>query len=345
MTYGIKYAGSKLKLLSQIENIIRTTNSKTVLDAFAGTTRVSQYLANRGYEVICNDISPISKIFGQCFLLNNVSQTAYKGFIDHLNNLKPIDGWFTEKYGGKISDTKKPFQVHNTRRLDAIREEIDRLTLSSIEKSTLLTSLLMGLDKVDSTLGHQSAYLKNWSARSFNDLLLEVPNYNTHVNNHKVLQQMAGSISDEIDLCYIDPPYGTNSIKMPSSRVRYDSYYHIYKTVILNDKPELFGRNNRRLDSKDNVAISTFESVDKDVVIQAFRELFNIRAKYLLFSCSTTAKLDIQTELLPLISEYCDIISLTKIDYKKHVMSSMSWINVWNNDKENFEYLILAERK
>ncbi len=97
-TYGIRFAGSKLQLLPQIKNIIDSTGSKTVLDGFAGTSRVSQYLAS-DYTLTCNDISPISKVFGECFLLNKVPQDSYKELVDHLNSSKPIDGWFTEFYG------------------------------------------------------------------------------------------------------------------------------------------------------------------------------------------------------------------------------------------------------
>ena len=32
------------------------------------------------------------------------------------------------------------------------------------------------------------------------------------------------------ELSYFDPPYGSNNEKMPPSRVRYGSYYHIWKT-------------------------------------------------------------------------------------------------------------------
>ncbi|MGB4805131.1 MAG: DNA adenine methylase, partial [Anaerolineae bacterium] len=44
-TEGIKYAGSKLKLIPQILQLIKKVNAKTVWDGFSGTTRVSQALA------------------------------------------------------------------------------------------------------------------------------------------------------------------------------------------------------------------------------------------------------------------------------------------------------------
>ena len=71
-TYGIKYTGSKLKILPYILDIIgELKDVKTVLDGFAGTTRVSQALAAKGYEVTVNDVSIWSKTFANCFLRAN----------------------------------------------------------------------------------------------------------------------------------------------------------------------------------------------------------------------------------------------------------------------------------
>jgi adenine-specific DNA-methyltransferase len=75
-TEGIKYAGSKLKLLPHILQLVNKVRPKTVLDGFAGTTRVSQMLAQTGHRVIANDISIWSKIFGTCYLLNPHSEKS-----------------------------------------------------------------------------------------------------------------------------------------------------------------------------------------------------------------------------------------------------------------------------
>ena len=42
------------------------------------------------------------------------------------------------------------------------------------------------------------------------------------------------------DFVYFDPPYGSNNDKMPPSRVRYASYYHIWTSIIKHDKPKIF---------------------------------------------------------------------------------------------------------
>jgi len=122
-TEGIKYAGSKLKLLPYIQQLVNEVNPHTILDGFSGTTRVAQALAQLGYQVIANDIAVWSKVFGTCYLLNRRSKSYYKDLIDYLNSLPGRDGWFTENYGGlpnggiskQPDGLKKPWQIHNTR--------------------------------------------------------------------------------------------------------------------------------------------------------------------------------------------------------------------------------------
>ena len=182
-TEGIKYAGSKLKLLPHILQLVQKVKPRIVLDGFSGTTRVAQMLAQTEHRVIANDLSVWSEVFGNCYLLNTHPPDYYQPLIDHLNALPGTDGWFTENYGGEpgggssASDDgfKKPWQKHNTRRLDAMRLEIDRLAISQSERSVLLTSLILALDVVDSTMGHFASYLSDWAPRSYNKLHLRVP--------------------------------------------------------------------------------------------------------------------------------------------------------------------------
>ena len=281
-TEGIKYAGSKLKLLPHILDLAKRTHSKTVLDGFAGSTRVSQAFAKTGYRVICNDTSVWSEVFGTSYLLNRESRNRYSDLIQHLNNVSPKDGWFTEHYGGDANGgvaiqgngLKKPWQTHNTRKLDAIRDEIDNLSLSTVEKAVALASLILALDRVDSTLGHFVSYLKKWSPRSFNEMHLKVPKLFPNTEDHKVLRRDVFDIADhDVDLAYLDPPYGSNNEKMPPSRVRYASYYHLWTTVCLNDSPQLFGKALRRKDSSDTIAASIFEEFRRNPVTGRFLAL------------------------------------------------------------------------
>ena len=185
ITYGIKYAGSKQKLIPYILKEATKYKPTSVMDVFSGTTRVSQAFSRNGQNVISNDLAVWSSTFAKAFLYRRNDKEVQQ-LIDHLNTLKPIHGWFTENYGGELNDSKKVWQSKNTRKLDAIRDEIDTLNLSDVNKSIALTSLILALDKVDSSLGHFTSYLKEWSARSYNDLLIEVPEYQGNDLDHIV---------------------------------------------------------------------------------------------------------------------------------------------------------------
>jgi adenine-specific DNA-methyltransferase len=360
-TQGIKYAGSKLKLLPYIFQLIGKVKPRTVLDGFAGTTRVSQALARAGHRVIANDLSVWSKVFGMCYLLNPHAPEHYQPLIDHLNALPGMDGWFTEHYGGEPNggssigkdSLKKPWQKHNTRRLDAIREEIDRLSVSDVEKAVLLTSLILAMDEVDSTLGHFASYLSDWSPRSYNKIHLTVPNLIPKLEAHVVHQ---GDIFNlipkvEVDLAYFDPPYGSNNEKMPPSRVRYAAYYHLWTSICLNDRPELFGKANRRMDSSDTVANSVFEDFRRNatgrfIVVEAIERLLQAaRAKHIILSYSSGGRATAE-ELNEVISSVGRLVEVLEVDYRKNVMAGMRWTNEWINDAEkpNREFLFLMEK-
>lgn len=357
-TEGVKYAGSKLKLLPHILQLAKRTDAKTVLDGFSGTTRVSQAFAKAGYRVLCNDIAAWSEVFGVCYLLNRNSKADYIELIEHLNTLLPRDGWFTTHYGGSPTAAqreglKKPWQIHNTRKLDAIREEIDRLPLTRVERAVALTSLILALDRVDSTLGHFVSYLKEWSPRSFNELALEVPNLFCTEKQHEVSRRDIFELVNDrtVDLAYYDPPYGSNNEKMPPSRVRYASYYHLWSTVCLNDKPELFGKALRRKDTSDTLASSVFEefrrngSTGRFIAVEAIERLIrNTRARWIILSYSSTGRAT-AGELNEILRSNSSLMEAVGIDYKRNVMAGMKWTHDWVQDAgvPNREFLFLIE--
>ena len=367
-TQAIKYTGSKLKLLPYILNLSKKVSGNiknvTVFDGFSGSTRVSQAYAKTGYSVYANDIAPYSKVFNSAFLLNTNDPRSYQPLIDHLNSLAPVDGWFTEHYGGngeyKTSNTddglKKPWQKKNTRRLDAIRDEIDNLNLDEITKSVAITSLILALDQVDSTLGHYASYLNEWSPRSYNDMKLEVPslwiNKNKNVVMHHDVFKALEKLPSNIIIAYFDPPYGSNNEKMPPSRVRYASYYHIWTTICLNDKPKIFGKAKRRTDTSDTIAGSVFEEFRKNdtgkfIVTEAIEKLIKqTTANYIILSYSSGGRAT-ANELYDVLNSYGKIIEIEKINYKKNVMATMKWTHDWikDIDQDNFEYLFLMKKK
>jgi adenine-specific DNA-methyltransferase len=360
-TEGIKYIGSKLKLIPYILHLARKVDAHTVLDAFSGTTRVSQAFAKSGYRVLCNDIAIWSEVFGTCYLLNKKRPEEYQPLIDHLNSLPPMDGWFTQMYGGQPNGgcavqpdgLKRPWQIHNTRKLDAIRQEIEKLELDKVDKAVALTSLILALDQVDNTLGHFVSYLREWSPRSYNNLVLKVPALFLTSEEHQVFREDVFDLLPRVsvDLAYFDPPYGSNNDKMPPSRVRYASYYHIWTTICLFDKPDVFGKARRRKDTSDVIATSVFEeyrrgSDGRYLVVSAIERLIReVNAKWVILSYSSGGRATAE-ELDEVIRRNGKLLEVLEIDYKSNVMASMRWTNEWLRDveKPHREFLFLIEK-
>ncbi len=363
-TEGIKYAGSKLKLLPRILELAKKSCSDSIFDGFAGSTRVSQVFAKRQYRVVSNDLSDWSYTLGYAYLKNKKPPSVYIELINHLNNLKPVDGWFTENYGGDVQKNsignaiqpdrnKKPWQRKNTRRLDAIRLEIESLKLDRVTESVALTSLILALDKVDNTLGHFVSYLKDWSSRSFNDLELQIPLlWENEVEHHVIRGDIFSKLGNvDCDLAYFDPPYGSNNEKMPPSRVRYASYYHVWSSIIKNDRPKLFGKALRREDTSDKVANSPFEEFRKSetgkfIAVEAIEKLIReTPCEWIILSYSSGGRATAM-ELNEAIQEHGTLVDTVEVDYKKNVMAEMRWTNEWLREagKPNREFLFLIRK-
>lgn len=351
-TEGIKYTGSKLKILPYIVEMASGLEVRSVLDAFSGTTRVAQAFSQMGYDTTANDISVWSQVFATCYLLSRKPDSYYTPLIEELNSLQGYKGWFTDNYGGEGKEGKRPFQVKNTMRLDAIRDRIEDYALEWEDKCVLLTSLILAMDAVDNTLGHYAAYLSGWSARSYNDLKLRLPK--RHITNADGNRVLRGDVFDAVkqyhDLVYLDPPYGSNNEKMPPSRVRYAAYYHIWKSVILDDRPRLFGKANRREDSRDTASPSVFEEYRRNtegnfIAMQAIKELIEqTNAHYILLSYGSGGRAT-KEELNDILHSNGKVIAAREINYKKNVMSNMRWTNEWiNSDGKYNEYLFLLEK-
>lgn len=360
-TEGIKYAGSKLRLLPHILEMAKRTDARTVLDGFSGSTRVSQALVKSGYRVISNDVAVWSEVLATCYLLNRKPKEHYSALIEHLNAVPPRDGWFTEHYGGapngglsmQSDGLKKPWQVHNTRKLDGIREEIDTLDLSLTERAVALTSLMLALDRVDNTLGHFVSYLREWSPRSFGALHLRVPEMFIRNNDNEVVRgdvfELAGR---SVDLAYFDPPYGSNNEKMPPSRIRYASYYHLWTTVCLNDSPALVGKALRRMDASDVVAASVFEEFQRNpasgrfLAVEAIERLIrSTAARWVILSYSSGGRATVE-DLYAILRENGRVMDVMELDHRRNVMARMTWTNAWLRAAgvPNREFLFLIDR-
>ena len=241
----IKYLGSKRTLVPTIVDLIRSLPEvNSVLDVFSGTARVGHGLKGAGFQVIANDHNTYAATLARCYVQadrERWSDEATK-LIDELNQLGPKPGYFTETFCEK----SRFFQPKNGAKVDAIREQIDAWSLPPELEAILLVSLMEAADRVDSTCGVQMAYLKRWAPRAHNALELRLPELleRPKAGACKALQGEAIEAVRVVqaDVAYLDPPYNQHS---------YLGNYHIWESLVLWDKPEVYGVACKRVDVKE----------------------------------------------------------------------------------------------
>ncbi len=241
----IKYLGSKRRLIALIEEAVLSVGDVRVfVDLFSGTSRVGQALKKRGLQVKANDHNAYAHTLARCYV-----QADAEALVDdvtllvaELNALPGRPGWFAETY----CERSRFFQPKNGARIDVIRDAIAAKGLEPVLEAVLLTSLMEAADRVDSTVGVQMAYLKSWSKRSFNDIVLRVPDLISSSKNGSCsahhLDAHAAAAALSADVAYLDPPYNVHS---------YLSNYHIWETLIAWDRPEVYGVACKRVECRE----------------------------------------------------------------------------------------------
>lgn len=277
----IKYLGSKRRLLPAIiREIQNIPDVHTVVDVFSGTSRVGIAMKSMGYKVYSNDYSHFAHALAKCHVETDPSAEILNDtiqLIGEFNELKGSSGYFTETFCVK----SKFFQPKNGERIDAIREEIAEKSLNPSLEAVLLTSLMEAADRVDSTVGVQMAYLKEWSPRSHKDIQLKVPhmvlsgpNGKSKASRNDVFDFLEDMRFVKADLAYIDPPYNQHS---------YLGNYHIWESLVQWDKPAVYGVACKREDIKQRK--SPFNS--KPQFEHTMRRLLtNINARHIILSFS-----------------------------------------------------------
>ena len=121
----VKYLGSKRTLVPAIAAAVEALGVGTACDLFAGTTRVGQALRRAGLAVHSNDLATYSEALGQAYIAagDDVDRGRIRDLLAHLAALPGRRGYFTETF----CERSRFFQPANGVRVDAIREEIDRL--------------------------------------------------------------------------------------------------------------------------------------------------------------------------------------------------------------------------
>ncbi|MEB2312710.1 MAG: DNA adenine methylase [Sorangiineae bacterium] len=271
----IKYLGSKRLLVPRIVSAIRELpRVSSVVDLFSGTSRVGHALKAEGYQVLANDHNAYAATLARAYVeadAEDVRSDAER-LIRELSTLPGRPGYFTETFCVR----SRFFQPKNGARIDAIREEIARKALPPELEAVLLVSLMEAADRVDSTTGVQMAYLKRWAPRAHKELELRVPALLPRARHGKgrATQLDAGEASKQLeaDLYYLDPPYNQH---------KYLGNYHVWESLVLWDKPEVYGTACKRLDVRSRDSAFNRRRKIRDALGEIIRAA---RARYLIVS-------------------------------------------------------------
>ncbi|WKZ37598.1 MAG: DNA adenine methylase [Anaerolineales bacterium] len=336
---GYRYIGAKTKILPRIlakANSI-LPNGGQVIDLMAGTGAVSTEFRKNGFFVTACDLMTFSyhhcrtallftqepqfqsakKILSKNFTkqLSLFQTSNYEAVIDHLNNTKPIEGYFWREFSSEGSPTngcspRNYFSPSNAKRIDAIRKEIKTLFLNGLiddlERSLLLHDLIMAANDVANIAGTYGHFLSVLRGRSLTDIKLSTTQLMIlpDKGNHKVLQGYAEELAPDLqgDLCYIDPPY---------MKRQYAANYHILETLAREDEPEAVGVSGLRpwRDQYSNFC-------SKVKIRDAFSSIINnMRCDRYLISYSDEGLLTID-ELFDYLSKF-GRVTLSKFAYKR----------------------------
>ncbi len=273
----IKYIGSKRILVPRIVALAQAAvagarRTPTACDLFCGTTRVAQGLKRAGFHVTANDLATYAEVLATTYVAvdrRRVRREELAAKMARLNGLRGRRGYITRTF----CEDARYFQPFNGRRIDAMRDEIDRIADTDAERAILLTALLEAADRVDSTTGLQMAYLKTWAPRSFNRIELRLPELLP--GGGRAMRMDANALAramDPVDVAYIDPPYNQHS---------YHANYHVWETIVRHDAPPAYGVARKREDCR--TTRSAYNS--RTQAWEALSALVHdVRARYLIVS-------------------------------------------------------------
>ena len=159
----MRYIGSKTASLKILERAVKTHAEPgwdSFCDPFAGVCTVSRHFKLLGFRTITGDVLHQSFCFQRALLETNPqpgfarivdflpSKTAgepHLRVLDYLNSLPGRVGYITRNYSMRGREKRKFFASRNARRIDAVREQIERWSAAELisdreTKHTLLSA-------------------------------------------------------------------------------------------------------------------------------------------------------------------------------------------------------------
>lgn len=305
----LKYLGSKRTLVPVLTQLAVGCGATSAVDLFTGTTRVAQGFKRAGLWVSACDIATYSHVLAQTYVATDagdVDPDELGDALDALSALPPRRGFFTETY----CEQARFFHPHNGARIDAIRDCLEEQWRTSLLYPLLLTSLLEAADRVDSTVGMQMAYLKDWAPRALGDLEMRPPVL-LPGGGRAVLGDALDLVDtlEPVDLMYLDPPYNQH---------RYFTNYHVWETLVRWDHPETYGVACKRVDAREESTKSVFNR-RREMPRALARVLRHARAEVVVLSYNDESWIDADTLTRELLDSGRPCVRLLEFPSRRYV--------------------------
>lgn len=208
-------------------------------DLFSGSARVAHALKAAGWRVLANDQLAFAHVLAAGTVQADSDRWAEPAarILRDLERLPPAPGWFTATY----AEQAQYLHPANAAQLEAMREGVRRLDPEPELEAVLLAALVQAADRVDSTAGHQMAFLRELAPRARKPIALRLPELLPRPAAG-ACQALCGDALDlaagfEGAVAYLDPPYDQHA---------YLSNYHVWETLVRWDRPETYGRARKR---------------------------------------------------------------------------------------------------
>jgi adenine-specific DNA-methyltransferase len=339
----VRYLGSKARLVHSINELIGSPGiGHRFVDLFCGTGVVSYTAGLNGWNVLANDSLQAATILTSARMVgkNQVhfkKTGGYANTIAILNTLKGLEGFFYREYSISLKNAEKVsrpyFTLENARRIDAIREQINKWyiakMISPIERKLLLADLIESVNQVANIAGTYGCFLKNFSEPSLRPLKISERVLSTNSIENEVLNLDAFEVKVRLsDTVYLDPPY---------TKRQYAAYYHIPETIAYCDEPKVQGVTGLR-PWKDKASLFCYK-IKAPIALKKL--LTGLPARRILLSYSTDGHVPFK-EVISIASLFGQVSVLKFENFERYAPNATARNNA--EQKELVEYIVEINR-